>query len=120
MARGRDSPPAASAAWGRNSGSTYFCGNRRVNGDCCYQIAGGSFSNVLLSSDEVRTWYDALMVRVDRPYRGGKPWAWGGGVSYTLGKATQIGGDLFSLDFPHVTNYPRYPSPTDHGQPVVA
>jgi len=37
------------------NGITYIFGNRRVNGDCCYQIAGGSFSNVLLSSDEVRT-----------------------------------------------------------------
>lgn len=102
------------------NGLTYIFGNRRLNGNCCYQIPSGSFTNVLLSSDDLRTWYDALYLKVERPYRGGGAWAWGGGLAYTLSQAEQIGGDLFSLDFPTVTDYPRFPTGTDQRHSVVA
>jgi len=81
------------------NGLTYIFGNRRTNGNCCYQNPTLPFSNVLLSSDEVKTWYDAVYLKIERPYRGGHDWAWGGGLSYSFGKAQAIGGDLFSLDY---------------------
>jgi hypothetical protein len=74
---------------------------------------------VLLSSDDVRTWYDALYLKVERTYRGGHPWAWGAGLSYTLSRAEAIGGDLFSLDYPTVEAYPRHPTTTDERHRVV-
>jgi len=66
------------------NGLTYIFGNRRTNGNCCYQNPTLPFSNVLLSSDEVKTWYDAVYLKIERPYRGGHDWAWGGGSATRL------------------------------------
>ena len=35
---------------------------------------------------------------------------WSGQLTYTLGRAEEIGGDLFSLDYVNVTDYPRHPT----------
>ena len=102
------------------NGLSYIFGNRRANGNCCYQNATLPFTNVLLSSDDVRTWYDAFYFKIDRPYRGGHTWSWGAGLSYTRSKAQHIGGDLFSLDHPTVQDYPRLPTTSDERNHVVA
>lgn len=102
-----------------NNGLTYIFGNRRPDGTCCYQIPGGSFTNVLLSSDELKTWYDALFFQIEKTYRAEGPWSWGAGFAYTLSWADKIGGDLFSLDFPFVSDYPRHPTSTDERHRVV-
>ena len=58
------------------------------------------FSNILISDPDGRkAWFDGLYVQLDRPYGVGGT-KYGYGVTYTLGKAEQTGGDLFSLDFP--------------------
>ena len=44
---------------------------------------------------------------------------WGFRVNYTLGKAEAIGGDLFSLDYRRVEDYPRHPSSTDERHRVI-
>ncbi len=77
------------------------------------------FSNVIISSDEVRTWYDAVYVKIERPYRGGHTWAWGGGLSYTFGKAQSIGGDLFSFDYVFPSEYPKHPTTSDERHHIV-
>ena len=102
------------------NGLTYIFGNRRTNGNCCYQNPTLPFSNVLLSSDEVKTWYDALYLKIERPYRGGHDWAWGGGLSYSFGKAQAIGGDLFSLDYVFPSDYPKHPTTADERHHIVA
>ena len=44
---------------------------------------------------------------------------YGYSVTYTLGRSEQNGGDLFSLDFPRVSDYPRYPTGTDERHRLV-
>ncbi len=105
------------------NGFTYSCGNLRgATGtgqppNCFAPLVPSAFGNVFISSDVVRTWYDALYVKVDKPYT---PAArWGAGFAYTLADAKQIGGDLFSFDFRTPTDYPRYPTPTDQRHTVI-
>jgi hypothetical protein len=97
---------------------TFIFGTRRPDGTCCLSVPG--FANILMSDPDGRkAWYDGLYVQVDRPYGGGGRVKYGYSVTYTLGKAEQIGGDLFSLDFPRVSDYPRYPTGSDERHRVV-
>ena len=66
------------------------------------------FSTILLATQNGKTWYNALAVRVDRSYRpsaSGKI-GWGAGLAYTYAKReTQGFNDDFS--FPNPVDYPR-------------
>jgi Carboxypeptidase regulatory-like domain/TonB dependent receptor len=96
---------------------TFIRGNRRPDGTCCLPVPG--FSNILISDAEGReAWYDGLYVQVDRPYGVGGA-KYGFSVTYTLGTAEQTGGDLFSLDFPTVADYPRFPTGSDERNRLV-
>jgi Carboxypeptidase regulatory-like domain/TonB dependent receptor len=96
---------------------TFIRGNRRTDGTCCLPVPG--FSNILISDPEGRkAWFDGLYIQVDRPYGVGGA-KYGFGVTYTLGKAEQTGGDLFSLDFPTVADYPRFPTGNDERHRLV-
>jgi hypothetical protein len=96
------------------NGFTFLFGNRRADGTCCQPIPG--FSNILVSTDAKRNWFDALYVVAERPFDS----RWGFRVNYTLGVAEAIGGDLFSLDYPSVEAYPRHPSSTDERHRIIA
>ncbi len=118
--RQRVGPTTLSASYSgvrSRNGFTFLFGNRRPNGDCCQSIPG--FSNVLISSDAKRAWYDALFFQADKPL-GGERIRYGYSLTYTLGRAEQNGGDLFSLDFPTVEDYPRYPTGSDERHRLVA
>jgi hypothetical protein len=96
---------------------TFIRGNRRPDGTCCLPVPG--FANILISDAEGReAWYDALYFTADLPY-GHRGRRWGFNLAYTLAKAEQTGGDLFSLDFPTVADYPRYPTSTDERNRLV-
>ena len=97
------------------NGLTFVFGNRNPNGECCFAIPG--FSNVLLSSDEKEAWYDAMFLTLEKPYTSQSKW--GAQLTYTLGRAEEIGGDLFSLDYINVTDYPRHPTATDERHRIV-
>jgi outer membrane receptor protein involved in Fe transport len=88
------------------NGFTFIRGNRRPDGSCCIAIPG--FAGLIVSADDVKTWYDAIYLKLDRPFTSSSNWS--AGLAYTYSDATQIGGDLFSLDFPRVEDYPRYPT----------
>ena len=62
-----------------------------------------AYSSILLGNNDVRSWYKAMYLTLDRPYQRSmlSKWGWGAGVAYTLSKAETEGGDLFS--FPQVT-----------------
>jgi outer membrane receptor protein involved in Fe transport len=96
------------------NGLTFLFGNRNPNGSCCQGIPG--FSNILISSDAKKNWFDALYLTAERPFDR----HWGFRVNYTLGKAEAIGGDLFSLDYRTVDGYPRHPAETDERHRIVA
>lgn len=96
---------------------TFIRGNRRPDGTCCLPVPG--FVNIIISDPEGRkSWYDALYVKADLPY-GHLGRRWGFNLAYTLGRAEQIGGDLFSLDFPTVADYPRFPTNNDERHRLV-
>jgi hypothetical protein len=95
------------------NGFTYLFGNRNPDGSCCQGVPG--YSNILISSDARRNWFDAMYVTAERPFDS----RWGFRINYTLGKAEAIGGDLFSLDYPTVEAYPRHPSSTDERHRIV-
>ena len=106
---------AYAGARSRN-GLTFVFGNRNPNGECCFAIPG--FSNVLLSSDDKKAWYDAMFLTLDKPFTAESKW--GAQLTYTLGRAEEIGGDLFSLDYINVADYPRHPTATDERHRIVA
>jgi outer membrane receptor protein involved in Fe transport len=93
------------------------------NGSCC---AGGGyghgFSNILYTTNSAKTWYDALQIEVNRPYKRTGNWGWGGGVSFTSGTRSLSGsnavGDVFST-FPNSADYPKHPA-RDEKSRIVA
>lgn len=86
-------------------------------GHCCPQF-DPHYSNVLISSDDVKTWYDAVYITVDSPYTSDRRYGWN--VAYTWADAKQIGGDLFSLDLPTIADWPKYGTPGTQDHRVVA
>jgi hypothetical protein len=62
-----------------------------------------AYSNVLVGNNDVRSWYSAMYLTLDRPYQRSmlSKWGWGAGIAYTLSKAETEGNDLFS--YPQVT-----------------
>jgi hypothetical protein len=96
---------------------TYIFGTRRPDGTCCLTVPG--YSNILVSDPDGRkSWFDGLYVQVDRPYSGDRL-KYGYSVTYTLGQSEQTGGDLFSLDMPRASDYPRYPTGADERHRLV-
>ena len=96
------------------NGFTYIFGNRNpTTRNCCVGLP--SFGGLLLSSNAPKTWYSAAAIQANRPYifAGRDKFNWGVGLTYTVQKAERIGGDLFSLDYPTVAEYPRTPSEND-------
>lgn len=96
------------------NGYTYIFGNRNPDGGCCRQVP--PFSNLLLSTDTKRNWFNGLYLNLNRPFDG----KWGATLAYTLGQAEAIGGDLFSLDYRTPADYPRHPATGDERNRVVA
>ena len=96
---------------------TFIRGNRRPDGTCCVVVPG--YSGIIVADLEGRkTWFDGMYFQAERPFgSGGK--RWGFSVTYTLGKAEQIGGDQFSLDYRTVADYPRHPTGNDERHRVV-
>ena len=84
----------------------FTCPTRSFGAPNCFDhntIPG--FANVLFLENEGRTWYDALALKVDRPYQQIGRFGWGAGLAYTLAeRKTQGFNDEFSLfnatDFP--------------------
>jgi hypothetical protein len=86
-------------------------------GACCPQL-DPNYSNYLISSDDVRTWYDAVYLTLDKPYTDQA--RYGFNVAYTWSDAEQIGGDLFSLDRRTVEDYARHGTPGTMEHRIVA
>lgn len=121
--------------FGEWNGSLTYNGTRSYNGfsyewanlalnpatdDCCLSKSVPAYQNVLVGRDKVHTWYDAMLVQVDRPYVKIGNYGWGAGLAYTLSKAEAEGGDLFS--FPQITAGPlnaRHPIADDRTHQFV-
>ncbi|MEJ7759560.1 MAG: carboxypeptidase regulatory-like domain-containing protein [Gemmatimonadaceae bacterium] len=96
-----------------------------AEGRCCrdFPIRDHGFSNFIYSTNDKKTWYDALLIQVDRPYRRSSPDAigWGLGVAYTNANRSIQGADGLNDDFsfPNALSIPKHPS-NDERQRVVA
>ncbi|MGQ0816163.1 MAG: hypothetical protein ACT4O1_17170, partial [Gemmatimonadota bacterium] len=77
-------------------------------GSCRRRTTVPGFSTVLVGNDQGKTWYDALQVKVDRPYRvaGEDSWGWGAGLAVNFAKRETEGfNDLFT--FLNAADFPR-------------
>jgi hypothetical protein len=86
----------------------YWANEDRPCGDftCGIRHNVPGFSTILVGTNNGKTWYNALQVKVDRPYRPGSGFSWGGGLAYTLAqRETQGFNDDFS--FLNARAYPR-------------
>jgi hypothetical protein len=106
-------------------GLVFNWANRALNpnGSCCAAgDYGHGFSNILYTTNSAKTWYDALQVEVNRPYKRTGNWGWGGAISYTSGTRSLSGanavGDVFST-FPNSAVYPKHPA-SDEKSRIVA
>lgn len=76
------------------------------NGTCFTFRTIPGFTNILFADNVGRTRYDALQVKIDRPYQRTGEIGWGIGVAYTLAERKTEGfNDLFS--FPNSRFYPE-------------
>jgi hypothetical protein len=96
-----------------------------AQGRCCtsFDLAPHGFSNFIYSSNEKKTWYNAVQVQVDRPYRRPDPAAigWGAGLAYTYATRELQGVDALGDDFafPAARFIPKHPS-NDEKHRIVA
>ena len=91
------------------------------DGGCCPSKNLPAYGNILVGNNTIHTWYNAMFLQVDRPYRRtGENAGWGAGLAYTLAKAESEGGDLFS--FPRVSafGFTRYEIGNSERHRVVA
>jgi Carboxypeptidase regulatory-like domain/TonB-dependent Receptor Plug Domain len=94
------------------------------DGTCCasFNLGAHGFSNFIYSTNDAKTWYDALQVQVERPYRRSSPtFGWGAGLAFTYATRSLQGvdnlGDLFA--FPNTAGINKHPS-NDEKARVVA
>ena len=98
---------------------TYNWANIGLNpgGTCCvnFNLAAHGFTNFIYSTNDGKTWYDALSLQLDRPYRpSARSIGWGGGLVYTyalryvagVDNLNDIGGS-FPGGFPNARSIPK-------------
>ena len=96
-----------------------------ADGSCCksFDIGAHGFSNFIYSTNDKKTWYKALQVQLDRPYRRAdvSAFGWGAGLAYTYAVRDVQGADGLTddFDFPNSLSIPRHPA-NDEKQRVVA
>jgi hypothetical protein len=101
------------------NGFTYLWANRdftQPGFTFCYAgSCSGGARQILRACGCVDSWYDAMILKVERPLTYATKW--GGWISYTLSWADNNGGDgggnVYSLDRPEPSSYPRHPTPSD-------
>ena len=93
-----------------------------IRNDCCTGFNIPAYRDVLVGNNDVKTWYNAMYLTLNRPYQRSElsKWGWGAGVAYTLSKAEQNGNDLFSFPQVNVGANARHPTPTDQRHQIVA
>jgi len=93
------------------------------DGTCCtsFDLGAHGFRNFLFTTNEVKSWYDALQIQVNRDYRPSETIGWGAGLTYTFTARFLQGvdnlGDGFA--FPNTKNIPKHPT-NDEKHRVVA
>ena len=99
---------------------TYNWANIALNpatGLCCvsFNIGAHGFNNIIYSTNDGKTWYDAVSLQLDRPYRpSANGIGWGGGLAYTYATRYLAGVDnlndltgSFPGGFPNAKSIPK-------------
>jgi len=94
------------------------------NGSCCksFNISAHGFNNFIYSTEDGKTWYDAVTLEFQRPYqRSASGLGWSAGIAFTYAKREVAGvdnlndiGSSFPGGFPNALSIPKHPS--DGGQ----
>ncbi len=104
----------------------------RPDGSCCidYPINNHGFANIIYSTEDGKTWYDAVSFQLDRPYRpSSNGIGWGGGVIYTYAKRSIAGSDNLNdlsgsgpFSYPNAIGIPKHADNggNDERQRIVA
>lgn len=107
------------------AGSRGYNGFSFVRGTRCDSLSCNAlqptYARLLISDDRVKTWYDAVLVKIDRPMRS-DTW-WGAGLSYTWAyNQDRQGNFFFSLDprYATVADFPRRRAPDSQEHSIVA
>jgi len=116
-------PAVASVTYQGQRGTdlfTYNWANHALHpdGSCCidYNIGAHGFANIIYSTEDGKTWYDAVSVQLDRPYRrSGDQFGWGAGIIYTYAKRSIAGVDnlndissSFPGGYPNALGIPKH------------
>jgi hypothetical protein len=88
-----------------------------------YDALGPNYKTVFITDDNVKSWYDAMQLQIERPLRAQSKW--GGGLAYTLARAEEQGQtqDIFwGFDdhYPTVSDIPRRRAPNNQVHTIVA
>lgn len=97
---------------------TWIRANRRADNTCCADFPASGvnrrFSNVFVSSDDARTFYDALYVKAEKPFSQGS--RWGAQLAYTLAFTdweADPSGVFSALDAPSEDSFSQFPAGND-------
>ena len=107
------------------AGSRGYNGFSFIRGTRCDSLSCNAlqptYARLLISDDRVKTWYDAMLLKFDRPLR--PDTRWGLGVSYTWAfNQDRQGNFFFSLDprYATVADFPRRRAPDSQEHSIVA
>jgi len=88
----------------------------KPDGSCCnsFDLGPHGFSNFIYSTNQGKTWYDALELQVERPYMRApsSKIGWGYGLAYTYAQRSVQGMDNLGdeFEFPNATGIPKHAS----------
>jgi hypothetical protein len=102
-------------------------GGLNNNGTCCnfpFNWGAHGIASVIYSSNDVKTWYDAASVQLEKVYSRPDPnaFGWGGGITYTYATRYLAGednlGDTFA--FPQAFTIKKHAAPNNEKHRIVA
>jgi hypothetical protein len=106
------------------AGSRGYNGFSFIRGTRCDSLSCNAlqptYARLIISDDRVKTWYDAMLLKFDRPLRLDS--RWGAGVSYTWAfNQDRQGNFFFSLDprYATVADFPRRRAPDSQEHTIV-
>lgn len=94
-------------------------------GSCCvsFDIGAHGFSNFIYMTNDKETWYNAVQLQLDRPYR--RPdlnaFGWGAGLAWSYATRYVKGADGLNdeFDFPNSLSIPKHPANDERQRLVV-
>lgn len=107
-------------AGARSSNGFSFIRGSRCDSINCESLRP-TYARLIIGDPTVKTWYDAMLLGIDKPLRVDS--RWGGGFSYTWAFTNERQGNFFfSIDprYPTVADYPRRTAPETQEHTVVA